>query len=136
MISNESREPLQNVVPGRGPYGSGVASKKVQYSADLIRDRALQFIDNHKNGPFFLEFASTLPHANDESRPNGMEIPDYGQYRDKDWPAPEKGQAAMISRLDSDVGRILERLRQHGLEGRTIVLFTSDKGGWPPRGGT
>jgi arylsulfatase A-like enzyme len=129
LIADESREPLQNVVPGRGPYGSGVASKKVQYSPDLIRDRALRFIDEHKSGPFFLEFASTLPHANNESRPNGMEIPEYGPYRDKDWPEPEKGQAAMISRLDADVGRILARLREHGLDNRTIVLFTSDNGG-------
>jgi arylsulfatase A-like enzyme len=129
LIVDESREPLQNVVPGRGPYGSGVATKKVQYSADLICDRALQFIDQHQGGPFFLEFASTLPHANNESRPNGMEIPDYGAYRDKDWPEPEKGQAAMISRLDSDIGRILERLGQDGLADRTIVLFTSDNGG-------
>ncbi|HET6325820.1 MAG TPA: arylsulfatase [Planctomycetaceae bacterium] len=129
LIADESREPLQNVVPGRGPYGSGVATKKIQYSADLIRDRALQFIDEHKSGPFFLEFASTLPHANNESRPNGMEIPDYGAYRDKSWPEPEKGHAAMISRLDSDVGRLLSRLREHGLENQTIVLFTSDNGG-------
>lgn len=129
LISDESREPLPNVVPGRGRYGSGVASKKVQYSADLFRDRALQFIEEHRGGPFFLEFASTLPHANNESRPNGMEIPDYGMYRDKKWPEPEKGQAAMISRLDADVGRIVDRLRQDGLENRTIILVTSDNGG-------
>jgi arylsulfatase A-like enzyme len=129
LIADEARERLENVVPGREPYGTGVASKKVQYSPDLIRDRALHFIDHHKDGPFFLEFASTLPHANNESRPNGMEIPDYGAYRDKEWPEPEKGQAAMISRLDSDVGRILARLHADGLDERTIVLFTSDNGG-------
>src|SRR5271154_6931348 len=52
LIADDSRERLPNVVPGKGKYGSGVASKKVQYSADLIRDRALQFIDEHKGGPF------------------------------------------------------------------------------------
>jgi uncharacterized sulfatase len=57
-----------------------------------------------------------------------MEIPDYGAYRDKDWPAQEKGQAAMISRLDSDVGRLMEELRKDGLERRTVVFFTSDNG--------
>jgi arylsulfatase A-like enzyme len=129
LISDESHEQLQNVVPGRGPYGVGVASKKIQYSADLIRDRALRFIDEHKVGSFFLEFASTLPHANNESRPNGMEIPDYGPYRSQNWPDAEKGQAAMITRLDADVGQILERLHQLGLDNRTIVLFTSDNGG-------
>jgi arylsulfatase A-like enzyme len=128
LISNESREPLKNVVPGSGLYGTGVATKKVQYSADLILDRALSFIDRNKQRPFFLYFASTLPHANNESRPNGMEIPDYGSYRDKNWPDQEKGQAAMISRLDSDVGRLMTKLREDGLERRTIVLFASDNG--------
>jgi arylsulfatase A-like enzyme len=128
LISNESRVTLKNIVPGKGPFGTGVATKKVQYSADLILDHALAFIEHNKNRPFFLEFASTLPHANNESRPNGMEIPDYGPYRDQDWPPQEKGQAAMISRLDSDVGRLLEKLRAAGLEARTIVFFSSDNG--------
>jgi arylsulfatase A-like enzyme len=128
LISNESRVPLRNVVPGKGAYGTGVATTKVEYSADLILDRALAFIDRNKKRPFFLYFASTLPHANNEARPNGMEIPDYGAYRDKDWPDQEKGQAAMISRLDSDVGRLMEKLRADGLEGRTVVFFSSDNG--------
>jgi arylsulfatase A-like enzyme len=128
LISNESRVPLRNVVPGKGPYGTGVATTKLQYSADLILDRALAFIDRNKERPFFLYFASTLPHANNEARPNGMEIPDYGAYRDKNWPDQEKGQAAMISRLDSDVGRLMDKLRADGLERRTVVFFSSDNG--------
>lgn len=128
LISNESRVPLKNVVPGKGPFGIGVATTKVEYSADLIIDRALGFIERNKERPFFLYFASTLPHANNEARPNGMEIPDYGLYRDKPWPPQEKGQAAMISRLDSDVGRLLQELKKDGLEERTIVFFTSDNG--------
>jgi len=128
LISNESRVPLRNVVPGKGPYGTGVATTKLQYSADLILDRALAFIDRNKARPFFLYFASTLPHANNEARPNGMEIPDYGAYRDKNWPDQEKGQAAMISRLDSDVGRLMDKLRAEGLERRTVVFFSSDNG--------
>jgi arylsulfatase A-like enzyme len=128
LISNESRVKLKNVVPGKGPFGTGVATQKVEYSADLIVDRALDFISRNQERPFFLYFASTLPHANNEAKPNGMEIPDYGAYRGKDWPAQEKGQAAMISRLDSDVGRLMERLRMDGLEHRTIVFFTSDNG--------
>jgi arylsulfatase A-like enzyme len=128
LISNESRVALKNVVPGTEPYGTGVATTKAEYSADLILDRAIAFIDRNKERPFFLYFASTLPHANNESRPNGMEIPDYGAYRDKPWPPSEKGQAAMISRLDSDVGRLLRELKKDGLEERTVVFFTSDNG--------
>jgi arylsulfatase A-like enzyme len=128
LFSNELRTPLKNVVPGKGPYGSGVATTKVQYSDDLILDHALAFIDRHKDQPFFLYFASTLPHANNEAKSSGMEIPDYGSYRDKNWPDSEKGQAAMITRLDSDVGRLMSQLRQHGLERRTVVFFASDNG--------
>jgi arylsulfatase A-like enzyme len=128
LISNESRVPLKNVVPGRGRYGSGVATKRVEYSPDLLLEHALAFMERNRDRPFFMEFASIIPHANNESRPNGMEIPDYGPYRDKSWPPPEKGQAALITLLDSDVGRILDKLRQLGLERRTIVFFTSDNG--------
>lgn len=128
LIRGEKRMPLKNVVPGEGEYGEGVASEKVQYAPDLMIDEALQFLDDHKQGPFFLYFASTLPHANNEAGKKGMEIPDYGQYADKDWPDPQKGLAAMISRLDRDVGRLLDRLKQHGIEENTIVFFASDNG--------
>jgi arylsulfatase A-like enzyme len=128
LMSGESRVPLKNVVPGKGPFGSGVATTKAEYSPDLIVDRELAFIDRNKERPFFLYFASTLPHANNESKPNGMEIPDYGAYRDKPWPPAEKGHAAMISRLDADVGRLLQELKKDGLEDRTVVFFASDNG--------
>jgi arylsulfatase A-like enzyme len=57
-----------------------------------------------------------------------MEVPDYGIYADKDWPAPQKGHAAMISRMDRDVGRILELLEKEGLDQRTLIVFSSDNG--------
>ncbi|MBA7478613.1 N-acetylgalactosamine-6-O-sulfatase [subsurface metagenome] len=57
-----------------------------------------------------------------------MEVPDLGIYKDKDWPEPEKGKAAMISRLDSDIGRILNRLKALGIDDNTLVIFSSDNG--------
>lgn len=128
LVRNESRVPLKNVVPGTGDFGEGVASVKQQYSPDLILDEALQFIDANKARPFFLYFASTLPHANNEGKAKGMEVPDYGPYRDENWPNPEKGRAAMIGRLDDAVGSLLARLKQHGLEQNTLVVFSSDNG--------
>jgi arylsulfatase A-like enzyme len=125
---NETRVPLKNVVPGDGEFGSGVASEKKEYSPDLMIREALSFIERHKDGPFFLYFASTLPHANNEAGKKGMEIPDYGQYRDRDWPEAQKGHAAMISRLDADVGRILDRLHDLKLDENTLVVFSSDNG--------
>lgn len=128
LVRHEERVALDNEVPGAGDFGQGVAAKKVEYSHDLIADQALAFIDRHHAEPFFLYVPVTLPHANNEAGKRGMEIPDYGPYAEEDWPAPEKGRAAMITRLDRDVARILERLERHGIDDRTIVMFTSDNG--------
>lgn len=128
LVRNETRVPLPNVVPNEGPYGQGVASEKVAYSDDSILAESLKFIDDHKNGPFYLYYSSTLPHANDEARPNGSEIPSYGQYAQTDWPETEKGYAAMVTRLDDDVGKLLAKLKELGLENNTLVIFTSDNG--------
>jgi arylsulfatase A-like enzyme len=128
LMRNEKRVKLRNVVPGKGTWGRGVATKKVDYSADLIADEALKFIDRNKDRPFFLYFAATLPHANNEARREGMEIPDLGKFKDRKWPEPQKGLAAMITRLDDQVGQVMARLKKHGIDGNTIVFFTSDNG--------
>jgi arylsulfatase A-like enzyme len=128
LMRNEQRFPLRNIVPEEGEYGQGRATKRMQYSHDLFADEALSFIDANKERPFFLYFAATIPHANNEAGDKGMEIPDYGIYSKMDWPDAQKGLAAMISRLDRDVGRILRRLEQHGIERETIVFFSSDNG--------
>jgi arylsulfatase A-like enzyme len=128
LIRNLQRDSLTNVVPGEGDYGQGVASEKKEYAPDLIWAEALQFLERSKNDLFFLYLAVTLPHANNEAGEAGMEIPDYGQYANEDWPEPQKGLAAMITRLDTDVGLLMELLKQYGIDDRTIVFFTSDNG--------
>jgi arylsulfatase A-like enzyme len=128
LMRNEERVPLKNVVPGNGEFGSGVATKKVEYSHDLFAEEALAFVDRNKDRPFFLYLAFTIPHANNEAGKMGMEVPDYGVYKDLDWPEPQKGHAAMITRMDADLGRLLERLKKHGLEENTLILFSSDNG--------
>ncbi|MHC4495739.1 MAG: arylsulfatase, partial [Planctomycetota bacterium] len=108
----------------------GLASQKVDYSHDLFSEAALEFIEE-QNGPFFLFIPYTIPHANNEAGQfgdHGMEVPDYGIYADKDWPEPEKGKAAMISRLDRDIGRILTKLKKLGIDKDTLVMFSSDNG--------
>ncbi len=97
----------------------------------LFTDRALKFLDRKHDKPFFLYLPYTIPHTNSElgrATGDGMEVPDYGSYAEKDWPNPEKGFAAMIERLDRDVGRILDKLRERGIDENTIVFFTSDNG--------
>jgi len=128
LMRNEERVPLRNVVPDEGPVGQGLASMKVDYSHDLMADEALKFIDREKANPFFLYLAFTLPHANNEAKQNGMEVPDLGEYKDLDWPENQKRHAAMISRLDRDIGRVMSRLKRNGLDENTLVIFTSDNG--------
>ena len=60
---------------------------------------------------------------------DGAEVPEYGIYEGMDWPKQDKGQAAMITRMDRDVGRILDLLRALDLYRDTIVFFCSDNGG-------
>jgi len=109
-------------------FHGGWATKKVDYSHDLLVAEALQFIEKNSGGPFFLYLALTIPHANNEAPRNGMEVPDYGIYADKPWPEPEKGKAAMISRMDRDIGRLVAKLQQLGIAHNTLVLFSSDNG--------
>ena len=128
LMRNEQRVPLPNVVPGDGDWGGGVASEKRSYSHDLLAEEALSFVRRHAGQSFFLYLALTIPHANNEAKQEGMEVPDLGLYADRDWPAPQKAHAAMISRMDRDVGRLLQLLRELDLDRRTIVFFTSDNG--------
>src|SRR6266508_3309124 len=130
LIRDERRITLKNEVPATGekPIGSGVATKKVEYSHDLFAKEALDFIEKNKERPFFLYLAFTIPHANNEAGKKGMEVPDYGIYKDNDWPEPQKGHAAMITRMDADIGRLFARLKRLGLDENTIVFFSSDNG--------
>jgi len=128
LFRGEARVTLKNVVPGGGEFGAGVASDKVEYSADLIAAEALAWIESVKDRPFFLYYAVTLPHANNEGGKQGMEVPELGPYAATDWPQPQQAHAAMISRLDADVGRVMGRLKALGLDENTLVFFSSDNG--------
>jgi len=108
--------------------GRGVAVAKKEYAPDLFIDDALRFIRENQKKPFFLYLALNTPHANNEAGDKGMEVPDLGEFAAKDWPAPEKGFAAMVRNLDRDTGRILDLLKEAGIEKDTLVLFTSDNG--------
>jgi arylsulfatase A-like enzyme len=124
---NEEKVALANEVKPVNPP-SGVATKRVQYSHDLFTAEALKFVGENKDKSFFLYLAYTIPHANNENKPNGMEVPSYSPYADRDWPDPQKGHAAMITRMDGDIGRLFARLKALGLDEKTLVLFSSDNG--------
>ena len=128
---NETRERTENVVTPVGDSGAGYATKAVQFADDLFADEAIKFVTTNTDKPFFLYWSMVSPHANNERTKalrDGAEVPDYGIYAEEQWPAPDKGQAAMVTRLDSHVGRFLKQLDALGLSENTLVVFTSDNG--------
>lgn len=129
---NEDRISLPNkVTPVGSVPGAGYATDAVLFADDLFTDEALKFVSNHQQRPFFLYWGMIIPHANNERTrelKNGAHVPDFGPYAAKDWSEQDKGQAAMISRMDGYVGRMLAHLRQLGLAENTLVIFTSDNG--------
>lgn len=145
---NGEKVPLKNdpPVPGHADFPeaadptdptSYAPFKGSDYSAEHIIEEALDFIRKNRDGPFFLYFPSTLPHV-------ALQIPDeelepylgswdetpflraaYGYTPHK---TPRAAYAAMISRLDKDLGRIMQQLKSLGLDETTLVMFSSDNG--------
>ena len=114
-------------------YPLSYATKKVEYSAEIIHNEAMEFIEANKENPFFLYYATTLPHSNGEAPPDEkFEVPDWGIYSDpdkyRDWTPQEKGYASMISMLDKQMAEIMAKLKELGIEKNTLVIFTSDNG--------
>jgi len=91
------------------------------YSMDLISQNALDWVRQNSGGPFFLYYAITLPHGN-------FEINDLGAYADKPWTKLQKTYAAMVTRLDSDVGRLFDLLKELKVDDNTLVIFSGDNG--------
>jgi arylsulfatase A-like enzyme len=110
------------------PEGTGVAKEKNEYVHDLFDQKALDFIDQNQDNKFFLYLAYNVPHANNEGGENGMEVPSFGEFADKDWPDTEKGFASMMRNIDNSVGMILSKLEDTGMGDNTMVIFCSDNG--------
>ena len=106
-----------------------------RYAPQAIADELLAFIRENKDRPFFAYYPTIIPHL-------ALQVPeaDLAQYRGR-WPetpytgksylphpTPRACYAAMISFLDRQVGRVMELLRQEGLDRNTVVFFTSDNG--------
>jgi len=111
-----------------------------RYTHDLMAQHALRFIRDHRDEPFFLYVPFLIPHVS-------LHVPDdsLAEYLDEGWPEtpyqgpgyprgyspcdrPKATYAAMISRMDRDIGRILHLLKDLGLDEDTLVLFSSDNG--------
>ncbi len=125
------RNTVERVSREYGGFAGGWATERNEYSHDVIMREAMAWVEEQKDSPFFLYLALTIPHANNEgtrATGDGAEVPEYGVYEREDWPNPDKGQAAMITRMDRDIGTLLERLADLGIEKNTLVMFSSDNG--------
>ncbi len=127
LYRNHERVPLE---------GNDGGDAGRQYSHDLFEREALSVIGANDEQPFFLYLAFTIPHL-------ALQVPEdsLAEYKGKwDDPAytggkgyrpqahPRAAYAAMITRMDRSVGRIIDRLDELGLSKSTLVLFTSDNG--------
>ena len=121
-------------------FGKYYRNRK-QYSADLIHNKALEWIGRQNvNKPFVGFLTYTLPHA-ELVQPDDSIVTSYEKkfFMDKTWGGQEGSRynpvehthaqfAAMITRLDKYVGDIFKKLKETGLDRNTIVIFTSDNG--------
>lgn len=100
-----------------------------EYLADRLTDEAIGFITTPRDQPFFLYLSHYSVHTPTQGKPELVE-----HYRGK---AGSNGHdnptyAAMVQSVDEGVGRLLTALDQSGLTGNTVVIFTSDNGGFGP----
>lgn len=107
------------------PIPQNQNGQRAVYSHDLMVADARKFIEEHREEPFFLYLPFTTPHGR-------YEVPDNSRYADQPWAEQVKNYAAMITRMDRDIGELFALLQELGLDEQTVVFFTSDHGPNPP----
>jgi arylsulfatase A-like enzyme len=110
------------------PLPRNLGGQQGDYSHDLFTKAATNFVRIEGVHPFFLYLAYTVPHANTELKEKGMQVPSDEPYSREPWPQPEKNKAAMITRLDRDVGLLMAQLQRQHLDQDTVLFFSSDNG--------
>jgi arylsulfatase A-like enzyme len=140
LIRNGVKVPLANqIIPGsekKPDTGVATADGRKQWAPQLLADDVQRYLDeraNEKTQPFFLYYALNLPHANNEADKtsplgHGMETPGYGEFASRDWPDAEKGFASAMKFVDREIGAVLAKLKQAGLDENTVVMLSSDNG--------
>ncbi len=138
-LENELVVPGTKLDDGADIHDLGTYKKFTQtyYAPDLMLEEALKFIEQNKEQPFFLYFATPIPHAPLQA-PEGL-VGKYQQILGAEEPytgdagyfpnrTPRATYAAMIDYMDQQVGEIFRKLRELSLDKNTIIFFTSDNG--------
>jgi len=130
--------PHQKLPEDRDPYdkASYAEYSGKQYSMDLMAEEALWFIRENKDRPFFLYLPFPVPHAAIQVPEDSLEeyegaFPETPYKGEKGYlphPAPRAGYAAMITRMDREIGRIMTLLKELGIDDNTLIFFSSDNG--------
>ncbi|MBT3383778.1 MAG: arylsulfatase [Prolixibacteraceae bacterium] len=94
---------------------------KARYAFDVYCEKSLEFVRENKDNPFFLYLAYTPPHG-------VYEVPELGIYNNKEWAQSHKVYAAMITRVDTEIGKLMQLLKELNIDENTLVVFASDNG--------
>ena len=91
------------------------------YAQEMIQNDMIAWLKANGKSPFMMFYAITLPHGRHE-------IDDYGIYKDKPWTDKQKAYAAQVTRIDSDMGELIDTLRELGIDKKTLIVFSGDNG--------
>ena len=138
LLDNKNVPPHANLAEGVDPDdpNSYLDFELNEYAPELMHKEALDFIEKNKKNPFFLYYASPLPHVPLQAPKKWVnyyrdKFGDENPYTGKSYfPnfAPRATYAAMISYLDEQVGDLIKKLKEIGQYENTLIIFTSDNG--------
>ncbi len=109
-------------VPFKGPMAKYNEFGKGTHSGDIFADKAIDFLKEHGDEPFFMHMAYYLVHSPIQKVPGMVE-----KYEDIE--NLNAAYASMVEKMDESIGKIIAELDALGLRDNTLVLFTSDNGG-------
>ena len=139
MLNNEVVSPKLKLLPDQDPYDEKNYNvfNQIEYAPDNMHLKAQEFIKKNKDNPFFLFYASPIPHAPLQAPKKlinkyrdiiGEEEPYLGNVGYFPTRYPRATYAAMIEYIDIQVGEIVEQLKRLNIYDNTIILITSDNG--------
>ncbi|TNE52920.1 MAG: N-acetylgalactosamine-6-sulfatase [Bacteroidetes bacterium] len=143
-LGNDTLPPSTGLTKGEDPFDPLTYRKYNQavYAPTLMFEKLMGFVEQHKTRPFFLYWASPIPHLPLQAPEKwvqyyvdkfGEEPPYYyveGETRGSYYPAryPHASYAAMVSYLDENIGKLVAYLKKEGLYDNTLIVFSSDNG--------